>query len=105
MKKRHLIRNVFTAALLAITAPTLATAATALSPESEQSHFSAFSNFTTTELASIDSLSNAEMSEIQGEFFNFGINIAILPQINICVLCFNVTQINDGTIIGINMLQ
>ena len=105
MKKQQKIKNFATAALLTIATPTIASAASSTGFESGNDGFSALTNFSDAELASIGSLSNDEMSEIQGEFFNFAINIAVLPQINVCLFCFDTTQINSGSIIGINMLQ
>ena len=105
MKNLKLIQNFTTAALLTIFTPTLVNATTTLSPEMEKDGFSVLTNFSDTEMASIDSLSNREMSEVRGEFFNFGINIAVLPQINVCLFCFNSTQINNGSIVGVNMLE
>ena len=105
MKNLNLIRNFTTAALLTIFTPTLVNASPTLSPELEKVEFSVLTNFSDAEIASIDNLSNSEMSEVTGEFFNFGINIAILPQINICIFCFNSTQINNGSIVGVNMFE
>lgn len=86
---------------LATLAPTLATAS--VEQLSDNTAFHALSTLQQSELMTLDAMSENELGSIHGEFFNFGFNIAIAPQLNICIICNGVNQTNIGSIFGFNM--
>ncbi len=87
------------AGMLALS-PALATASGDNSPSNTRFH--ALSTLQQTEIMTLDAMSENELNSVQGEFFNFGLNLAIAPQINICIFCTGVTQTNLAMIFGFN---
>ncbi len=87
------------AGMLALT-PVLATASGDNSPSNTRFH--ALSTLQQADIMTLDAMSENELNGIQGEFFNFGLNFAFAPQINICIFCTGVTQSNLAMIFGFN---
>ena len=66
--------------------------------------FHAFSALPATEQASLTPLSDDQLAAVEGTAFRLGINavnlnIAVLNQINLCVLCEDVVQTNIAAIL------
>jgi hypothetical protein len=64
--------------------------------------FHAFSTLSAMEQASLTPLSNEQLAAVEGAAFRrlptVNINVAVLPQINVCVACEDVEQRNIGSI-------
>lgn len=84
-------------------APTLAVASG--DGFTDYSNLHALSTLDRSDLMALDVMSEKELGETQGEFFNFGLNIAIAPQFNICVFCNGVSQTNIASIFGYNRFR
>jgi len=84
--------------LLTMLVPSIAGASTDM--EFSDTGFHALAAFDDNELLLMDPLADEELANVEGGFFTIVINLAILPQINICILCSNVGQSNTGVIIG-----
>ena len=65
----------------------------------------ALSTLDQSDLMSMDAMSEYELGDTKGEFFNFGINIAIAPQFNICIICNGVNQTNLAMLSGFNFFR
>ena len=82
--------------------PALGSASSELHPH--EPTFFAFSSMDKLEALALEPLQPEEMQEVQGEFFNLVFNFAFVPQINICVFCFDVNQSNFAMVLGNNNL-
>ena len=74
-------------------------------PAGASDTFHAFSTLPAVEQASLTPLSNDQLDAVEGGAFppypdlpTVSINIAVLPQINVCAVCKGVVQTNIGVI-------
>ena len=65
----------------------------------------ALSTLDQSDLMSLDAMSENELGDTKGEFFNFGINLVVAPQLNICIICNGVSQTNLAMISGFNLFR
>jgi hypothetical protein len=66
--------------------------------------FHALGTLPPAEQANLTPLSDGELAAVEGAAlfdFNFAIavQVAVLPQINVCVVCENVVQVTNGVIV------
>lgn len=106
------VRTVLASALVSATLslPTLAVAEGG--PERSDAGFHALSSLDEHALAGVQRLDDVELREIEGGrfffrrfAFNTAFNIAIAPQLNICIFCNGVSQSNFLVIFGLNDLS
>jgi hypothetical protein len=73
-----------------------------VTPATASDTFHALSTLPTLEQASLTPLPDDQLAAVEGGAFRrapiLSVNIAVLPQINVCVICKDVAQTNIGLI-------
>jgi hypothetical protein len=78
--------------------------ALSVAPAVANDTFHTFSTLPAVEQASLTPLSDDQLAAIEGAAsprsltVNIGVNVGVLPQINVCVVCEDVAQTNIGVI-------
>ena len=75
-----------------------------VAPAVANDSFHAFSTLPPVEQARLTPLSEAQLAAVEGAavprplIINTSVNVAVLPQINVCAVCKDVVQVNVGVI-------
>lgn len=78
--------------------PLIVSANNAIGSGTDRATFDAFANLSSNEFLSMEPLDDAELQTIEGTFRGFDLSLILAPQINICLFCNDVSQVNQAMI-------